>query len=133
MHLYSPQAKTFPTIYIVSIVNSDCTDIINSDCHDITATKNLIEYEPMVRRSRRHAQAVASRWPWQSEYGYSAPVVQACIALMHGRFFGGRKLEAALWDGIEKFYVKPVVVKETEEEQALRLDQYAAELEQGKA
>lgn len=58
---------------------------------------------------------------------------QACIALMHGRYFGGRQLEAALWDGIEKFYVKPVIVKETEEEQVQRLDQYAAELEQDRA
>lgn len=58
---------------------------------------------------------------------------QACITLMHSRFFGGRQLEAALWDGIEKFYVKPVIVKETEEEQVQRLDRYAAELEQGKA
>lgn len=52
---------------------------------------------------------------------------------MHGRFFGGRQLEAALWDGIEKFYVKPAVAKETEEEQAARLEKYAAELEQGTA
>ena len=25
-----------------------------------------------------------------------------CIQVMHGRFFGGRQIEAAMWDGIEQ-------------------------------
>ena len=52
---------------------------------------------------------------------------------MHGRFFGGRQLDAALWDGIEKFYVKPAKAKETADEEAARLEKYAAELEGGGA
>ncbi len=53
---------------------------------------------------------------------------------MNGRFFGGRQIEAALWDGIAQFYVKPTKPnKETEEEQQKRLEQFAAELEAAEA
>jgi HIV Tat-specific factor 1 len=57
-------------------------------------------------------------------------VVQ-CIAVMEGRFFGGRQLEAALWDGIQQFHVKPAkkAKEETEAEQQARLERFAAEIE----
>jgi hypothetical protein len=29
---------------------------------------------------------------------------QACVSLMHGRFFGGQRLRAALWDGFTNFH-----------------------------
>lgn len=63
---------------------------------------------------------------------FRAPeAAQSCIRLMAGRFFGGRRLEAALWDGVAVFYVpKPT---ETAEEQAARLEAFARELEAGKA
>ena len=63
---------------------------------------------------------------------FRAPeAAQSCIRLMAGRFFGGRRLEAALWDGVTVFYVpKPA---ETPEEQAARLEAFARELEAGKA
>lgn len=51
---------------------------------------------------------------------------QACITLMSGRWFGGRQIAAALWDGRTNFNVK---MKETAEEQAARLEAYARELE----
>ena len=47
---------------------------------------------------------------------------------MNGRFFGGRQIEADLWDGVSNFYVKPA--KESEEEQAARLERFARELEE---
>lgn len=57
-----------------------------------------------------------------------------CIQIMNGRFFGGRQVVAALWDGIAQFYVKPAKPdKETEEEQQKRLEKYAAELEAAEA
>ena len=61
----------------------------------------------------------------------SPEAAQSCIRLMSGRFFGGRRLEAALWDGATVFYApKPV---ETAAEQAARLEAFARELEEGKA
>lgn len=57
-----------------------------------------------------------------------------CIMVMHERFFGGRQIQAALWDGIEQFYAKPAKPnKETEEEEQKRLEKYAAELEAAEA
>lgn len=54
-----------------------------------------------------------------------------CIAVMEGRFFGGRQISASMWDGIQQFHVKPVktAAKETEEEQQARLERFAAEIE----
>ena len=54
-----------------------------------------------------------------------------CIAVMEGRFFGGRQIEAALWDGIQQFHVKPSKKskEETEAEEQARLERYAAEIE----
>ena len=61
----------------------------------------------------------------------SPEAAQSCIRLMSGRFFGGRRLEAALWDGVAVFYApKPA---ETAEEQAARLEAFARELEEGRS
>lgn len=51
---------------------------------------------------------------------------QQCVALMNGRYFGGRKLEALMWDGFTNYNVKP---KESAEEEAARLEAFARELE----
>jgi HIV Tat-specific factor 1 len=56
----------------------------------------------------------------------TAEAAQACITLMHGRWFGGQQVVAALWDGQANYHVQKT---ETEAEQALRLERYAAELE----
>lgn len=53
-----------------------------------------------------------------------------CVRLMNGRFFGGRQLVAATWDGYTNYNVK---VQESEEEQQARLEKFAAELEAGGA
>ena len=50
------------------------------------------------------------------------------IKTMAGRFFGGRQVEAHLWDGITKYGGKPT---ETAEEQAARLEAFTASIEQG--
>lgn len=50
----------------------------------------------------------------------------SCIQKMRGRWFDGRRISAEKWDGITDFFVK---FKESEEEQQLRLEQYAAEIE----
>ena len=54
-----------------------------------------------------------------------------CIAVMEGRFFGGRQIKAALWDGIQQYHVKPTKKskEETEAEQQARLERFAAEIE----
>jgi HIV Tat-specific factor 1 len=53
---------------------------------------------------------------------------QACLKLMNGRFFGGRQLTAEMWDGLTNYNVKKP--KETAEEQAARLERFAAEIEE---
>lgn len=61
----------------------------------------------------------------------SADAAAQCLALMAGRFFGGRRLVAELWDGVATWHAaKP---KETPEEQAARLEAFARALEAGKA
>lgn len=54
---------------------------------------------------------------------------QGCIKLMDGRFFGGRQVSAGLWDGTTNYNVKKP--KESIEEQAARLERFAAEIEDG--
>jgi HIV Tat-specific factor 1 len=54
-----------------------------------------------------------------------------CVRIMHGRFFGGRKVEAALWDGFTDYYVKKP--QETAEEQEARLERFAMEIEKENA
>jgi len=56
-------------------------------------------------------------------------VAQACIKTMNGRFFGGRQLSAQLWDGITNYNVKKP--QESAEEEAARLERFAAEIENG--
>jgi len=52
---------------------------------------------------------------------------EECIQLLHKRYFGGRQLSAAMWDGFTSYHVK--LMKETPEEQAARLAKYNADLE----
>ena len=58
---------------------------------------------------------------------FKAPdAAMQCIKTMAGRFFGGRQVEAHLWDGTTKYGGK---VKETAEEQAARLEAFTASIE----
>ena len=51
-----------------------------------------------------------------------------CIERMQGRFFGGRKLSASLWDGFTQFG-KVRVVQNTAGEEEQRLAKFAEEIE----
>mmetsp|Transcript_7974 Transcript_7974/g.13825 ORF Transcript_7974/g.13825 Transcript_7974/m.13825 type:complete len:472 (-) Transcript_7974:379-1794(-) len=51
-----------------------------------------------------------------------------CVEMMHARWFGGNQVIASIWDGRTNFHLQQVA--ESEEEQAARLERYAAELEQ---
>ena len=51
-----------------------------------------------------------------------------CVSIMHGRWFGGKQIEADLFDGHTNYFVKKA--EETQEEQQRRLDRFAADLEQ---
>lgn len=51
---------------------------------------------------------------------------QTCLKKMQGRYFGGRQVEASMWDGFTNYNVK---VQETEEQQAARLERFAREIE----
>ncbi|KAL4524862.1 hypothetical protein Ndes2526B_g07047 [Nannochloris sp. 'desiccata'] len=52
----------------------------------------------------------------------------ACVVMMHGRWFGSRQIQAGKYDGVTNFNVK-VPVAETEEEQLARLEAFGAEIE----
>jgi len=49
-----------------------------------------------------------------------------CIKLMNGRFFAGRQIVAHMYDGVTNYNVK---LKESEEEQAARLEAFTREIE----
>ncbi len=49
-----------------------------------------------------------------------------CVAKMHGRWYGGRKLEVSLWDGVANYQVE-----ETHQEREVRLRQWEEFLEAG--
>ncbi|KAL3133307.1 hypothetical protein ABBQ38_007186 [Trebouxia sp. C0009 RCD-2024] len=49
-----------------------------------------------------------------------------CIEVMEGRYFGGKRVSAHMWDGIANYHVKK---QETAEEQQARLDKFAQQIE----
>ncbi|CAG8546547.1 13953_t:CDS:10 [Acaulospora colombiana] len=55
---------------------------------------------------------------------------EACVLKMNGRFFAGRRIEAQIFDGKQKFQKTGVASKETDEEESVRLEKYAKWLEQ---
>lgn len=49
-----------------------------------------------------------------------------CLEVMEGRYFGGRRVSARMWDGIANYHVKKT---ETAEEQQARLEKFAEQIE----
>ncbi|CAG8519302.1 6346_t:CDS:2, partial [Ambispora leptoticha] len=56
---------------------------------------------------------------------------EACVLKNNGRFFSGRRIEAEIYDGKQKFKKTTSRANETEEEEAARLEKYAKWLEDG--
>ena len=56
----------------------------------------------------------------------TAEAAAGCIEKMKGRFFGGRKLDAFMWDGITNYVVKKAAAAEDE---TARLEAYAKSIE----
>ena len=54
---------------------------------------------------------------------------EACVAAMRGRWFGGKRIDARLWDGATNYSKAGVADDETEAEQNARLEKFAADLE----
>ena len=54
---------------------------------------------------------------------------EACVSAMRGRWFGGNRLDARLWDGATNYAKTGVADDETEAEQNARLEKFAADLE----
>lgn len=52
-----------------------------------------------------------------------------CVAAMRGRWFGGKRVDACLWDGVTNYAKAGVRDDETEAEQNARLEKFAADLE----
>ncbi|CAG8716160.1 19534_t:CDS:10 [Cetraspora pellucida] len=55
---------------------------------------------------------------------------EACVLKMNGRFFAGRRIEAQIFDGKQKYQKTGSKSNETEEEESTRLEKYAQWLEQ---
>ncbi|CAG8698500.1 72_t:CDS:2, partial [Scutellospora calospora] len=55
---------------------------------------------------------------------------EACVLKMNGRFFAGRRIEAQIFDGKQKYQKTSSKSNETEEEESNRLEKYAKWLEQ---
>ena len=49
-----------------------------------------------------------------------------CLEVMEGRYFGGRRVSARMWDGIANYHVKKT---ETAEEQQARLEKFSEQIE----
>ena len=54
---------------------------------------------------------------------------EAGVSAMRGRWFGGNRLDARLWDGATNYAKTGVADDETEAEQNARLEKFAADLE----
>ncbi|CAB4427595.1 unnamed protein product [Rhizophagus irregularis] len=54
----------------------------------------------------------------------------ACVMKMNGRFFAGRRIEAEIFDGKQKYQKTNAKSGETEEEESVRLEKYSKWLEQ---
>ncbi|RIA88218.1 hypothetical protein C1645_713419 [Glomus cerebriforme] len=54
----------------------------------------------------------------------------ACVLKMNGRFFAGRRIEAEIFDGKQKYQKTGAKSGETEEEESARLEKYSKWLEQ---
>ncbi|CAH1767569.1 10864_t:CDS:10, partial [Entrophospora sp. SA101] len=55
---------------------------------------------------------------------------EACVLKMNGRFFAGRRVEAEIFDGKQKYQKTGSKSNETDEEEATRLEKYAKWLEE---
>lgn len=55
---------------------------------------------------------------------------EQCAAAMTGRWFGGRQLEARMWDGVTNYAKQGTGEGETEQEQQARLERFGKSLEE---
>ena len=53
-----------------------------------------------------------------------------CLEVMEGRYFGGKRVSAHMWDGIANYHVKKT---ETAEEQQARLEKFSEQIESKQA
>ena len=56
---------------------------------------------------------------------------EKCAAAMKGRWFGGTRLEAGMWDGLTNYAKQGLAGDETEAEQNSRLERFGKSLEEG--
>ena len=56
---------------------------------------------------------------------------QKCVDAMKGRWFGGTRLEAGMWDGLTNYAKQGLAGDETEAEQNSRLERFGKSLEEG--
>ena len=77
----------------------------------------------------RSVQAHVSRALRGASADSRRDVIDACVAAMRGRWFGGKRIDASLWDGVTNYAKAGVRDDETEAEQNARLEKFAADLE----
>ncbi|CAG8458555.1 6495_t:CDS:10 [Paraglomus occultum] len=96
----------------------DLKEDIRSECEKLGEVTNVVLYD----KEPEGVVSIRFKEPLSAE---------ACILKMNGRFFGGRRVEAGLYDGKRRFQKSGSKADETEEEESARLEKYAKWLETG--
>ncbi|OQR83166.1 hypothetical protein ACHHYP_15015 [Achlya hypogyna] len=105
-HMFQPEEFDDPE------AGQELKDDIKAECETIGDVSRILFFE-------RHPLGVV-----QVRY-QQAEAAEKCISIMHGRFFGGRKIDCAYWDGTN------YTVKETKDEEVKRTEEFGAWLEEG--
>ncbi|KAF0462694.1 Splicing factor u2af-associated protein 2 [Gigaspora margarita] len=95
----------------------DLKEDIREECQKLGEVTNVVLYD----KESDGIVSVKFKDPLSAE---------ACVLKMNGRFFAGRKIEAHIFDGKQKYQKTGSKSNETEEEESIRLEKYAKWLEQ---
>ncbi|OQS06164.1 hypothetical protein THRCLA_01776 [Thraustotheca clavata] len=105
-HMFTPNDFGDP------VAGQELKDDIKAECETLGAITKITFFE-------QHVAGVV-----QIKY-HSPESATKCIELMHGRFFGGKKIECEYWDGTN------YSVRESTQEEIKRTEEFGAWLEEG--
>ncbi|CAJ0835729.1 4251_t:CDS:10 [Entrophospora sp. SA101] len=102
---------------VVKLWDTDLKEDIRNECEKLGEVTNVVLYdkEPEGIVSVKFKDQISA---------------EACVLKMNGRFFAGRRVEAEIFDGKQKYQKTGSKSNETDEEEATRLEKYAKWLEE---